>query len=92
MGLVVGTVVLGEKVVDWRRAGAAEGVQAGSSAMKVFCACDGGGGGVGLDLDDFGGGGGGGSDAGGDSIEYLSIWPRGAAEAVMESFSDSGSA
>lgn len=82
---------LDKKLVGWRWIGVPDGVQAGSSARKVFDAGGGGGGGVSLDLDDLGGGGGGGSDAGGDNMEYLSIWPRGAADAVMESFSFSGS-
>lgn len=71
--------------------GGGGGIQAGSSATKAL-----GGGGVRFGLvrdleDDLGGGGGGGSDICAGTTEYRSIWPRGAAEAVIDSFSKSRS-
>lgn len=70
------------------------GMLAGSSATKDLgsgtgvCTDEGNGGVLGNDLgDDFGGGGGAGSEISAAIIEKRSIWPRGAAEAVIDNFS-----
>lgn len=74
------------------------GVLAGSSAIMTFGVGKGMGAGtgagalLGVDFgDDLGGGGGAGSETSAGTTENLSIWPSGAAEAVKDSFSFSGS-